>query len=1029
MIQEFFISKTACLLHDPPTKAWDICAHRDHERRAREIASDILMGSILEGAGGKLGLESVARADCLAASIDRWLLSELIGRQRGKFPYYEIKIKNIFNPKFSYVIEKEIDYPKKFTEELNRILKPVNDPRLAYHILYASYEPLWILRNLPASPADTRAPSHSIFDHVYATASMMNWLIESERPKGLLLFIDLGGPQKFISSSRKLGDLWVSSYLASALAWSLFWILIKALGPDVMILPTCRGNAFYYHSLLSMLRNLNIDENIIKKIENISEEIASYNPAKDVIPKYAVVPVTATFMLPDLNILRKFDEFREIKSLEGLEKFLEKKYEEIWNRIYNKVIQECKKHVNELGSLAEYAANLLEQCKEFDFDKVPPLPLRVLVIHTDELYKLASSDKEGLRDYQLYHYMFKYLGYKLSHEKIYKFRPEEKLKLHDMTSKLKSRELKSWPEESKRGFDYCSVCGRLPAIIIMPSDKSGFEEAGLRLTIEPMFGFGERLCPYCLIKRLLNINFILETVMEELLGRASESRLEKREFLSVSDIALMPFKRSFIEVMKELDKSPDKEPIERFLNKMTEMWKSITSIIEVEAPGEIIREEPLIYREKVLLKDLEKLRYKELKDELKYILLLKSEAGILSKRELRTIWSNFIGDLKRDSILKRYVKNLEMIEPFNTYYAIIRSDGDSMGKIIHGKVKEGFRMNVDEYLINILEGDIKMAIQAIIQGKFNEAKSICERNNVIVTDKILKELNKLMNNLIKNGEILISPSYHSALSRALANSALRDAQVIDRYDGFIVYAGGDDLLAVMPVKNCLKAVKELRKSFSFPSDDYKGFYKVKEFLIPALATASRSFSVYLSHYMFPMYVAISRSYELMENLAKEVKWIRCNSKIREKDALVFSYSPRGGEHNALLPLSDVSDPESYISRDIERIQVLIEIIEAGKRRFSASLIYDLYSNFELIKPLIKNRNEFLLRSVLEQILDRNCEIADRTVRKDFVRQWGEKLMTNYDLVFKIRDEDEQFLFLEEFIKGLIIYRTGLRGVE
>ena len=1021
MIQEFFISKTACLLHDPPTKAWDICAHRDHERRAREIASDILMGSILEGAGGKLGLESVARADCLAASIDRWLLSELIGRQRGKFPYYEIKIKNIFNPKFSYVIEKEIDYPKKFTEELNRILKPVNDPRLAYHILYASYEPLWILRNLPASPADTRAPSHSIFDHVYATASMMNWLIESERPKGLLLFIDLGGPQKFISSSRKLGDLWVSSYLASALAWSLFWILIKALGPDVMILPTCRGNAFYYHSLLSMLRNLNIDENIIKKIENISEEIASYNPAKDVIPKYAVVPVTATFMLPDLNILRKFDEFREIKSLEGLEKFLEKKYEEIWNRIYNKVIQECKKHVNELGSLAEYAANLLEQCKEFDFDKVPPLPLRVLVIHTDELYKLASSDKEGLRDYQLYHYMFKYLGYKLSHEKIYKFRPEEKLKLHEMTSKLKSRELESWPEGSKRGFDYCSVCGRLPAIIVMPSNKEGFEKKGLSITIEPMFRFGERLCPYCLIKRLLNINYILKAIMEELLGKVSEKEL-KSEFPSVSDIALIPFKKSFIEAIKRLDKSPDEEPVNNFLESMTEVWNSIARISSEERGkikvGDLIRKEvPVTYVEGILLENIKQLKHEKLKQELKSILFLRSELGILGKHRLRTTWFKF-------------AKDIGIIEPLNTYYAIIRSDGDNMGKIIQGKIKKGFRINVDEYLINMLEGDVKKVIRAIVQGKLDEARSICERNNVTVTDETLERLSKLINSLIKNEEILVSPSYHSALSRALANSALRDAQIInEHYNGFMIYAGGDDLLAVMPVKNCLKAVKELRKSFSFPSDDYKGFYKVKEFLIPALATASRSFSVYLSHYMFPMYVAMSRSYELMENLAKEVKWIRCNSKIREKDALVFSYSPRGGEHNALLPLSDVSDPESYISRDIERIQVLIEIIEADKRRFSASLIYDLYSNFELIKPLIKNRNEFLLRSVLEQMLDRNCEIADRNVRKDFVRQWGEKLMTNYDLVFKIRDEDKQFLFLEEFIKGLIIYRTGLRGVE
>jgi CRISPR-associated protein Cmr2 len=1021
---EFFVLKAACLLHDPPTKAWDLIKRRSHEKMAEKITVEALRGSALEKV--KYHLKDVKQADHLAASIDRWLLSSLIGEDYSSFPFWEVKIKNIFNPNFSSCVE-DIDdkLVDAFIEKLNGVLKDIRDLNISYQLLWASYEPCWIMNDLPSGPADTRTPSHNIFDHNYAAASMMNWLIGRGEPRGILLHVDLGGPQRFISSSRKLGDLWVSSYLASALAWRLLLRFIKALGPDVMIIPTCRGNPFYYHTLISELRD-KVSKETIDEIKNITKEILKYDPDKYVIPRYAVVPVTATLMLPDIDILKEFDDFRNINSLEDLKKSIENEYRDIWKNVYDVVIKKCKEIKGDISNLANKASELLEYCRIYGFDRTPPLPLRVIIIHTDDLYNIGFSRNEK-EQYKLYHFMFKLLEYRKDKEKIYRFRPEEELNLYDMASKP----LESWPEKRGMDFYYCSVCGRLPAIIAMPSDEEGFKVAGLNPKIEPLFGYGERLCPYCFIKRILGVNEVLKSVMNELLGEASERGIASK-FPSVSDIALMPFKSSFIESVRRLDESPDEEPRGQFLEWMGSLRKEILEVKKIKSEDlkEMSRPEiPILGKEEELLKIIENMKSEELRDYTKWVLFLNAEVAILGDRELRRNWKRIINNLKetmrkyeRD---KFYIESVE-IEPLNTYYAVLRSDADDFGKIIQGRVEDGFRIKggIKEYLSNLLEGEANEVIRAVIDGKLKNAKELCEKNKVSNIDGKIGEIKRLIDNIIQKKEIIISPSYHSALSRALMSNTFRDAEIIDRYSGLTIYTGGDDLLAVMPVKGSLEAVRELRKNFSFPLREQRGFYRLRQYLIPSLATASRSFSVYLGHYMFPIYVIMNSSAELLDKYAKKVEWRIRDGENRKKDALVFSYSPRGKEISALLPLSDVRDPEKELGTDALMVQELVDLIERFKKpKFSSSLIYDL-NDLELLNPLVEQKREVLLKKVIENVFYRNCNVENKEEKTKIVDEWVSKFMSKYDLELNV--EGKVRLFLREFILGLMIYRSGLR---
>ncbi|MEM4310906.1 MAG: type III-B CRISPR-associated protein Cas10/Cmr2 [Nitrososphaerales archaeon] len=1023
-LSKIFLSKTACLFHDPPNKAWLLKSHKDHKEEARRIAISVLENTCLKDATERM--EEIAKpADMLASSVDRWLLSKLVGEEYHLFPVSEIKLKNIFNPKFSQKVNGEQPSTDKFIKDLKGLIEPITDIRLAYHILYASYEPVWIQQKLPAGPADTRAPSHSVFDHNYATASIMNWLLEKKEPKGILLYIDLGGPQRFISSSRKLSDLWLSSYLASALAWSVFWIFVKALGPDVMVLPTCRGNPFYYHSLISELTRNGVNENVIEKIKKISGEFAGYDPDKDKIPRYAVVPVTATFMLPELEQLKELDDFKEIeviKGAEGLEEFVKNKYREVWKSVYDKVIEKCKDLKSELDNMAIKAEELLNECKEFGFETTPPLPIRVIALHTNRLHELGLEEDER---YSLYHYMFKLLGYEEDRRKLYKFRPEEDLKLFEMTS----QSIRTWPKEASKGFEYCSVCGYLPAIIILPSDEDEYKKY-LRMELEPIFGMGENLCPYCLIKRLMSMSKILKSVMDELLGETPQE-LPQFRFPSVSDIALMPFKKSFITNATKIDNN--QELANELAKWIEEIWKEFA-----EKRISLMGREPIISIESKLAESIKKLKTDKLKGDLEEILFMDAEACFLrtykfkkDEREEyytpRRDWLKLRERIHKDERMAMYMNlKKEKIEDLNTYYAIIRCDGDNLGKIIQGKVEEGFRITIKDYLCNVLEGPAREVVEAIANNEYERAKKICKEHKVGEIDKKVNDISMLIYKLQDKQDIIISPSYHSTLSKALMANAIRDKEIIDKHDGLTIYAGGDDLLAVTPVKNSLSAVQKLREKFSFPSAEYKGFDIKDGYLIPSLATASRSFSIYLTHYMFPLYTAISRSAELLDSIAKESRWI-IDAERREKDALILSYSPRGGERYSLLPLSDVKAPDQNLAKSLKYIDELVLQIEKERDGFSSSLIYDLYSNLQTIKPLIDKNSEALLKRLIERIFERNCEIQDKQLRKKKAEEWARKLIEDYDVSGRV---DHGVLpFLEQFFLALMLYRSGLRGME
>jgi len=93
----------------------------------------------------------------------------------------------------------------------------------------------------PLLPADTRIPDHSIWDHLDLTSAFAGAFAADPKHEAALLALSIGPVQGFIASARTTSDLWAGSHLLSRLAWEAMRPVCEALGPDAILFPRLRG--------------------------------------------------------------------------------------------------------------------------------------------------------------------------------------------------------------------------------------------------------------------------------------------------------------------------------------------------------------------------------------------------------------------------------------------------------------------------------------------------------------------------------------------------------------------------------------------------------------------------------------------------------------------------------------------------------------------------------------------------------------------------------------------------------------------
>jgi len=140
------------------------------------------------------------------------------------------------------------------------------------------------------------------------------------------------------------------------------------------------------------------------------------------------------------------------------------------------------------------------------------------------------------------------------------------------------------------------------------------------------------------------------------------------------------------------------------------------------------------------------------------------------------------------------------LEPADKYYAILLMDGDKMGALING-----------DTVAATWDSVLHPAMADRLQNASFDA-GYREKWSKVFSDPVLNRR-------------MLSPAVHAAVSESLGDFALYGVKsIIDKYDGSLIYAGGDDVCAVLPVSGALDAAEEIKDYYNsvFRMIDEKG---------------------------------------------------------------------------------------------------------------------------------------------------------------------------------------------------------------
>lgn len=144
-------------------------------------------------------------------------------------------------------------------------------------------------------------------------------------------------------------------------------------------------------------------------------------------------------------------------------------------------------------------------------------------------------------------------------------------------------------------------------------------------------------------------------------------------------------------------------------------------------------------------------------------------------------------------------QDVEEMSASEKYFAVLALDGDEIGQWISGKKTPPFKTQLADYY----DHDQK-ARQGMLE--YFERQSNPDGGKQTLEDRFAKFLTT---------NRPLSASYHLQFSEAISNFAQHCARpIVEAFDGRVIYAGGDDVVALLPADTALACAQCLRRTFT-----------------------------------------------------------------------------------------------------------------------------------------------------------------------------------------------------------------------
>jgi CRISPR-associated protein Cmr2 len=176
----------------------------------------------------------------------------------------------------------------------------------------------------------------------------------------------------------------------------------------------------------------------------------------------------------------------------------------------------------------------------------------------------------------------------------------------------------------------------------------------------------------------------------------------------------------------------------------------------------------------------------------------------------------------------------------------------------------------------------------------------------------------------------------SAVSDALDRFTRQVPDIVDRHNGFLIYAGGDDVLALLPLEDALACAAVVRQCYL---DAFKTAFGAGQ------SPSTISAAVEYAHVKLPLTRILGDAHELLDAVAKDG---------RGRDALaVRAWKPGGRTLEWAMPWERALDRDGQLA--IAQLAARFAGDEADARgkdadRFSSKFFYKIRERFDLLNP-------------------------------------------------------------------------------
>jgi len=762
--------KLAAFLHDPIVKPLILMRGEAHEKIAEEEVKEVLGEELWKLRKQVEGTENIEKADRWASAVDRPV--GLRNRVEKSTPFPE-------NPVFVHPLSGEQvrmqafgdDLPKDAAKALGiqhlKDLRPDGGENIDWRATFFSF---WrFAPETPAKglggvwqlmPADTRVPDHSIWEHLSLVSAFAGAFAADPNGEVALGIVSFGPVQGFIGQARKVEDFWAGSHLLSVITGQAIWHLAKKLGPDAILFPQLRGLAL-------------VDAWIYREIfdgwwPNEKKPIREDGELRDDDPLFsAALPNRFVFVAPASQA-----EALAKEAVQVAKAFVQQQGEMLVARLAEAT------HLSETAK-AEVQRQVAEQLKELpegywsivDWRLAGDFPLE-----KDGLLKQARKALGAPEEY---------LG-KL--REVLKdgafFDPNPGIAypgLYELAERAHAaaKSARTFAQQQHEGYR-CTICGERAWIGEDPSLRN--EPVGKRDEKRDLWKRlakehpgkakeGEHLCAWCALKRFWPELFIKWLGIEQ----------AQRFVVSTHVMALATTLEEWIEDTKRRSWTDEKQDI---AEKIRRIEPEGFIALPRRTASQLMRADDLP----------EPLAGKE-----------NGAARIAFARKL--VWvldrmtekEESTEEESPEEVLGRKIRRL-FERSAESYYALIKLDGDKMGAWLSGEMaahkirrpdgQEGCRLTFGDRL----RSDVRASWQ---------------------------ELGERVQRYLAHPR-LATAAWHQAISSSLNQYSARIVRFIveEMFTGKLIYAGGDDVLAMVSVRDLLPVMLTLRLAYSgiLPAD-------------------------------------------------------------------------------------------------------------------------------------------------------------------------------------------------------------------